>query len=303
MKIQTALLALLLGLSPLAFALQIPEPSDSDPRVGYVNYDPDEIVQITGVVGYQTTVLFSPDEQIEDLGAGFTNAWEIGALKNANGFFIKPKVENPNTNIGIVTNKRTYTFDMVMKGDAEQLKEDKKKKRNSSALPKYGERFFYMIKFRYPEDARKKQELTASTEGMEKKLETAGRKKLKNQEYWIQGPRELQPIAAWDDGRFTYLKFGPNTGFPTIFVPDAAGQESIVQQHVADDTIVIHRVVKKIILRRDGKAAAVTNEAFDSHGIENPTKTISNQVRRIVKDGTEDQQTVPDPAPKKKAGQ
>lgn len=295
-----ALLALLLaGLACPAFALQIPESSTSDPRVGYVDYDPDEVVQITGMIGYHTTVMFSPGEVIDDQGSGYEPAWEIGVLKNLNGFFIKPKVENPNTNISIVTNKRTYTFDMVMMGDAEQIKKARAKKRNSAEPPLFGERFFYMIKFRYPEDARKEQEATASAEGVDEKLKKAGRKALKNQEYWIQGPPELQPIAAWDNGRFTYLTFAPNTGFPAAYVLDTAGQESIVEQHVDDNTIVLHRVVKKILLRRDGKVAAVTNEAFDSYGVDTATKTVSDQVRRVLKDGTEDKQTFPDHEPKK----
>lgn len=284
------LFALLTGFLCPALALQIPEPSGSDPRVGYVDYDPDEIVQITGLAGYQTTVTFAPDEVIEDLGSGFSEAWEIGPLKRENGFFIKMRDPTPNTNLAIVTNKRTYMFDLVIKGDKVQAS---KGKTEQGALPKFGQKFYYFIKFRYPTDERQKADVGKETRGIDEKLSTANRREYKNQEYWIQGTKELQPLAAWDDGRFTYLKFAPNTGFPAVFILDASDQESIVDKHVDDDTIVVHRVVRKLILRRDGKAVAVFNEAFDSFGRENATKTVSKEVRRVLKNGEEAKQVTP----------
>lgn len=287
-----SLLAFLLMLHMHVDAVQIPIPSKGDSRVGYIDYDPDEVVQVIGKVGYQTTILFAKDEVIQDLGAGFPPGWEIGPLKQENGFFIKPADVDPNTNLSVVTNKRSYSFDLLL----ERVNEAKdKKKQKVEVDSNQAGKHFYFIKFRYPEEVAKKRDEGKEQARLVKSLETANRNKRRNEEYWIQGPEALQPIAAWDNGEFTFLKFGPNTGMPAVYGVDADGKEYLAQSHVDDDTLVVHEVARKIIIRRDGKVAAIYNEAYDNFGVENPTKTISPSVRRVVKNGKEDEQTYPIP--------
>ncbi len=273
-----------------ANAVQIPVPSGGDSRVGYIDYDPDEVIQVTGKIGYQTTVFFAKDEVIQDLGAGFPPGWEIGPLKEENGFVIKPADQDPNTNLVVVTNKRMYSFDLFLEPAKEN--KDKKRQKGDAGNGSSG-KHFYFIKFRYPVEMAKKHDEGKEQSRLATSLATANRGKRRNEEYWIQGPETLQPIAAWDNGEFTYLKFGPNTGMPAVYGVDASDKEYIAQSHIEDDTLVVHEVSKKIIIRRDGKAAAIFNEAYDSFGVENPTKTISTSVRRIVKNGKEDEQTYP----------
>ena len=285
-------LAVLLILHAHVHAVQIPVASKGDSRVGYIDYDPDEVVQIMGKVGYQTTVLFAKDEVIQDLGAGFPPGWEIGPLKQENGFFIKPADIDPNTNLSVVTNKRTYSFDLLLE-PASDAKDKKKQKGESDSGQ--ASKVFYYIKFRYPQDVAKKRDEGKEQARLATSLDTANRSKRRNEEYWIQGPETLQPIAAWDNGEFTFLKFGPNTGMPAVYGVNADGKEYMAQHHVEDDTLVVHEVARKIIIRRDGKVAAIFNEAYDTFGVENPTKTISPSVRRVVRNGKEDEQTYPIP--------
>lgn len=288
-----AVLLTLLLVAP-AQAVQIPVPTESDSRVRYVDYDPDNVVQIIAVPGRQTFVMFAAEEQIEDLGTGFSDAWEIGPLKRRNGFFIKPKLQDGDTNLTVVTSHRSYTFDLLMRKEQEIPASKLGAKNIQKKLP---ENFSYVIKFRYPEDEARGQTRGAERRGVDSLLATASRRKYKNLDYWIQGPKTLSPTAAWDDGLFTYLRFAPNTGIPAVYSIDADGKENLVNSHIENDALVIQQVAKKLILRRDGLVAAIFNESYDTYGVENESKTVSPKVKRTIRDGAPETDTQQPPEP------
>ncbi|OPY63622.1 MAG: Type IV secretion system protein virB9 precursor [Syntrophorhabdaceae bacterium PtaU1.Bin034] len=96
------------ALSTEAFALDIPVGSKNDSRVKHVTYKKDEVVRINAFVGLATQIVFSPEEQIKDYASGFSDAWEF--VNRGNILYLKPKLENADTNLHVVTDKRHYVL-------------------------------------------------------------------------------------------------------------------------------------------------------------------------------------------------
>ncbi|MBD4588067.1 TrbG/VirB9 family P-type conjugative transfer protein, partial [Xanthomonas citri pv. citri] len=62
----------------------------------------------------------------------------------------------------------------------------------------------------------------------------------------------IAPSMAYDDGRFTYLRFPNNRDFPTVFLVAGDKSESIVNANVdpsVPDILVVHRVAREMVLR------------------------------------------------------
>ena len=84
--------------------------------------------------GFQSQIEFAKGENIETITMGDSYAWNVTPLNNR--LFIKPLEFNVRTNMTIITNKRTYHFDLVAK------KSSKKGKINRDLV--------YVVKFQYP---------------------------------------------------------------------------------------------------------------------------------------------------------
>lgn len=80
----------------------------SNQLVKKVVYDQEQIVDVIGSYGYQSTIEFAPDEQIKLRTLGDAIAWQI--IPKGHRVFVKPLEINAATNMTIVTNKRTYLF-------------------------------------------------------------------------------------------------------------------------------------------------------------------------------------------------
>ena len=111
------LILLLLAASSFnsVFALDKPQSGREDKRVFYTDYKPDEIYPISAVNGLITTIIFEPGETVKNFGSGFSTAWEFAARENH--FFLKPKEKQGTTNLVVVTDRRTYLFDVKLTGN------------------------------------------------------------------------------------------------------------------------------------------------------------------------------------------
>ena len=105
-----------LAIAPLsAFALDRGEVSETDPRVRYYTYSPEEVYALKGYFGHVTTIFFREDEEVETISAGDAQAWDVTKARNNDFVFIKPILEPARrSNLTIVTNRRTYVFDLSM---------------------------------------------------------------------------------------------------------------------------------------------------------------------------------------------
>ena len=69
------------------------------------------------------------------------------------------------------------------------------------------------------------------------------------------GPTWLVPTTVYDDRRFTYIRMGdrtrfPSGNFPVVFARDSEdGDEFVVNSTVQDDTIVVHGTYPYLVIR------------------------------------------------------
>jgi type IV secretion system protein VirB9 len=84
-----------------------------DARLVDHRYNDREVVRIQGQLGVQASVAFAEDEHIENVAIGDSASWQITPNKRANLLFVKPLSPRARTNMTVVTDRRTYFFDLV----------------------------------------------------------------------------------------------------------------------------------------------------------------------------------------------
>lgn len=272
------LFAIALMAPALAWAELTPEPGTLDPRVRVVDYTPLNVVKLSTFYGVSTHVQFGAGETIRDIAVGDDQAWKI--VPRGNHLFIKPQATKADTNITVVTDKRTYQFSLVV--TPRQLKD---------ATAWRDPNLIYSLSFRYPEEEAAKLAAKSKSDALKarlgevtSKLAGAG-KEGQNFDYWVAGSKEVSPTAARDDGRFIYLVFNNNRDMPAIYSVDDEGNEALINTNVVDgNTIVVQRLVRQLRLRKGNAVACVVNKAFDlDGGADNTSGTVAPDVERVLK--------------------
>lgn len=285
-------LILLAALVPaLCMAEQSAPPGKFDPRVRTIAYNPQDLVVVTTYYGVSTPIRFANDEVIEkdSLDAGDRPAWSIKVSARGNILFVRPVKPMAETNMTVVTNKRVYLFLFKVLGDQDPTK---KKGPSGSFGPTYdmetarSKDVTLSLTFTYPEDGRKS-EGDRAADALRTQMANA-RERATNTDYWVAGDDDIAPVDARDDGRFIYLTFAPNQGIPSIYSVDATGKEALLNPAMDGRTVIIDRLVRRLVLRKgDGKGALVAcvmNRGFDRKGgPDNTSGTIAPDVVRVIK--------------------
>ncbi|WP_340644177.1 TrbG/VirB9 family P-type conjugative transfer protein [Phenylobacterium sp.] len=267
------LVVILMLNAPAALAAQTPTPGAADPRVSYVDYDPWQVVKLSGALRTALQVQFAPDETIANVAVGDSSGWEVAA--DGASLFLKPKAPGDPTNLIVTTRKgaemRHYAFALTAAPQA----------RPSSP---------FVIVFRYPEDERA--HLAASLAAQVRRsqarlidleLENAVLEGTRNLTYQAQGASSLQPSEVSDNGRFTVLRFAANQALPAIYQVDARGTESLASFDVRGEFVVLHAVAPQWRLRRGREVLCLYNEAFEPYGVATGTGTATSRVERVEK--------------------
>lgn len=238
-------------LASLALILAAPLAAQ-DNRLQTLVYDENAVVTIEGKVKVQTTIKFAPDEMIENVAIGDSAAWQVQPNKAQTILFVKPLEPAARTNMTVVTDKRTYLFDLVASP------------RNSA---------LYVLQFRYPEleKAAEEARLAAAAEAEAQALRaaaapdpadpaTAAADPAKFNFSWATaGTAELLPARAYDDGDAVFLTWPTGTPIPAILITNAEGDEGPVNYTTRGDTVVVEGVPPQIILRSGRDTATLTN--------------------------------------------
>jgi type IV secretion system protein VirB9 len=220
------LLAACLASGP-ASASVTPHPGTGDPHIQSVAYDPDQVVALQIAVNYALSVEFSPDEQIENVAVGNSAAWQVTADKSANRLFIKPTGGVSDTNLIVVTETRTYSFELHAAPAA------------NSMLP-------FLVRFTYP--TAPQAPLLPST----KPRETAS--------YRLTGARDLRPAAMSDDGQATTITWSANAPVPAIFLLEQDGKEALANGGMRDGRYVVDGIAQRFVFRANGQVAYATRQ-------------------------------------------
>lgn len=202
-NLRVVLLSALLAASLAApvLAAGTPTGGSRDIRIRNAVYDPDQVFIIETDLRFSTTIHFGRGERFEAVIAGDTEGFEITPITDlGNVISIKPHVSRAVTNMTVITNRRTYSFEL----------------REGHIKGATGR--FYEVRFTYPDDTRR-----ASSSGAAKGFEPP-----KNHAYQIAGQGDFQPSSVYDDGRYTYFHFPEGLRQPAIFKADAQGRERTV---------------------------------------------------------------------------
>ena len=228
-----------LALVSVAHAGVVPAPGSGDPRNRVVEYDPAQVVELRGVLGYQMLIQFAPDEKIENVAIGDSLGWQVTPNRAANLLFVKPMSKGPGTNMTVVTDLRRYEFALSV---------------TRHAAPKS---IIYTLSFKYPPPPK-----TAETE----KKEIHAPPKVANSAYSYDGSKKLVPSRIFDDGHATYFQFPKGRDYPAIFAVDADKGEAVVNSHMRDGYVVVDRVARGFVLRQGGEVTHIYNDGFTEAG-------------------------------------
>ncbi|QVM85482.1 TrbG/VirB9 family P-type conjugative transfer protein [Novosphingobium decolorationis] len=251
--LRTTFSRLMLG-SVLAAGL-LSAPVRADDRLVEHAYRADEVVTIPGRTTVQATIAFGRNEAIENVAVGDSSQWQITPNKRADLLFVKPLETSARTNMTVVTNKRTYFFDLVAGARAKPL---------------------YMLRFTYadeeepvddtplarPSEAERLAHLDPAERAVAEgdPLAMPAEVAALNFAWERKGAAKLQPVRVYDDGQATYLVWPEQTpNLPAILVENEKGDEGPVNYAVRGPTIVVSDVPDRIILRRGKDVAELLN--------------------------------------------
>ncbi|WP_179403773.1 TrbG/VirB9 family P-type conjugative transfer protein [Burkholderia guangdongensis] len=252
----------------LAHAFDLPGWND-DSRVRHVIYHGDEVVRVEAQRGFATHIALDPHERIQVVAPGDRDGWQVVANRGDHDVYLKPQLAAHDSNLEIRTDRRSYSFDLVV-------------------LPlkaKFGNhRVMYRVTFVYPDELAKQAQGDSDAALVAKRL--AQPPGVRNARYSMQvmpNSDDITPTAAWDDGRFTYLRIPNNRRMPAIFRVADNGTESVVDKHIEGDTIVVHEVAKRFVLRLSNEVVGIWNDAYDMDGVPPRDGTTVNGVKRVLR--------------------
>jgi len=116
-------------------------------------------------------------------------------------------------------------------------------------------------------------------------LEQSAALRPRNFDYWYCGSSAVKPIATWDDGVHTRLRFGAKSEQPAIFVQNDDGTESLLNFSMDSGDVIVHRVVRKLIVRRGRLTGCIVNKGFTGVGERLQSGTVSPAVERATEGG------------------
>ncbi|CAN7736848.1 P-type conjugative transfer protein VirB9 [Rhizobium leguminosarum] len=276
---QRLLIALFLAasLSSTALALETPRSASQDSRIRFVDYQPYNITKIVGTLRSSVQIEFAAEEEIAHVALGNSVAWEVAPAGNI--LFLKPRENQPVTNISVVTTRRdgstrSYQMELTVRDGTVEA----------------GQNTYFYVKYRYPTDEAERRRMDAAARAQAAQAGEADKVLAlheaygpRNWRYSAQGSAALEPQAVYDNGKVTTFAFVGNQEMPAISMENSDGSESLVPKSVDGNLVMVHAISRKFILRRGGDVLCVFNEAYDRMGINPDTNTTSPSVERTVK--------------------
>lgn len=241
-----------------ALALQAPRPIATDSRIRTVRYSTNEVYQFIGHYGFESAIQFAEDEKVLTISVGDSVAWLINPAGNR--IFLKPVEQNALTNMTVITDKRSYLFEL----HAEETKDVRDKN------------MMFEMRFIYPQS----DNATIDVSRFEPMPDIERDAAKYNFRYTIRGSTIIEPIRIFDDGEFTYFEFrDQNAEIPAFFRVDSVNNEELINFRKRGNYIVVERVASRFTLRRGAEILCVYNENMPVTPIPDPETSFSKRVR------------------------
>lgn len=209
-------------------------------------YSPDAIYQVRTGLGITTQIELSPHEEILDYSTGFSSGWDL--TRRGNVFYLRPKNVDVDTNMMVRTASHSYIFELkVVATDWRAL--DQAKRAGVQ----------YKVRFVYPNGTEFAAAAAVVDEPLNELHTGIHPERSYNFDYDFSAPRKspkwLVPATVYDDSRFTYVRMGDVTEFPTGNFPAVFGRERehgedfMVNTTVEGNTIIVHGTYPYLVIR------------------------------------------------------
>lgn len=258
-------------------------PITTDSRIRTLVYNPNEVYELKFFYNYQSFIEFSTDEEIEMISIGEAFAWRLTPAGKR--LFIRPLEIAAHTNMTIITNKRTYHFDI----------------RSDEYSGKADEDLVYTIRFFYPQIGQplpippqlavpnvaprvptiatpkiaKIDELIRTPtpqarvdEPLPSAIERNPESAELNFDYRVAGKSDdIMPLKVYDDGMETHFQFAnDNLVIPSINIVDNGGAEIPLTYVVRDRYVVVPTTARQFSLRLADGLLCIFNNRIINQG-------------------------------------
>lgn len=224
-------------------------------RIVRYTYSPDVIFRILTTPTQHTHIELGEDEGLKEQPVtGDTVQWRVsGGPRN---LYVKPLRDGLETSMTVVTNRRTYQFQLISSKNASNI--------------------YQKVSFDFPDkeaEIRLVQDIqTAATTNEEKRLSqqiitpNIDPSSL-NFSYEVTGEATFKPVAVYDDGKFTYLRMPVTQDAPAIFLIDETGNPSLINYKTLDGLIRVERIANHLLMKLGPSEIRISRKKQDS-----PTK-------------------------------
>lgn len=242
-----------------ASAELIATPLRGDTRLVEFQFDPDNTFLVLSKPRAVTHLQFAPDEQIMSVAAGDTSNWEITPTKNRKNLFLKPKFEELETSLTVLTDKRPYQFVLKSTSDGKKWYQRVSWVYSSQVVLE-----FDPAAASEAEDAASKGTVTNQAPSASA---TSGRPEgpaginpeAMRFSYRIEGDAKFRPEIVFDDGRFTYFRMPADLQEqPALFAVIEGTEFSLVNYTVNGNFIVAQRLLDTAVLKLGKPEVRVT---------------------------------------------
>lgn len=200
----------------------------SDPRFRTFAYVPDGIYQLDVQAGFHVSIVFAAGEQIQTVAMGNDAGWQVQPSGRGDMLFITAGNAAQPTNMTVITDIRTYIFDIAM---------------GQAGAP-------WMVEFEYPPLE------MAADEPFDAAEYALGR-------YRLRGDEEVHPVEIGDNGHKTVIRWREGLPLPAVFADDGTGEEMVVDSQMRDGRVFIDRVYSELIFRLGDHRATARRVVLD----------------------------------------
>jgi len=216
-----------------------PAPGPGDPRIRELLYDPNQVIDIKGYLGFEMAIEFDPEERIETVSIGDSLSWQVTPNRKATLLFLKPMAVGGTTSMTVATSKRLYSFLLTA---AEVSRR--------APPPMLRLRLLYPAP---PEPANQAPPLSPPAPPAPEQL---------NFRYAFKGAKAIHPVRVFDDGVSTYFEFVSDKDTPAVFVIGSDGKEEMASTRIAGRFTVADIRAERFVLRYGKAKVDVLNSGW-----------------------------------------
>lgn len=261
-KIRPLMVAAALAVSGAAFfpvlasAELVATPLRGDTRLVEFQFDADNTFLVLTKPRAVTHLQFAADEQVMSVAAGDTANWEITPTKNRKNLFVKPRYEDSETSLTVLTDKRPYQFVLKSTGDGRKwyqrvswvYSKDVLLELDPSVAVEQGADPTPVVEAPSPKRPASRGEMP---EGL--------KPEAMRFDYAIEGDARFRPEMVFDDGKFTYFRMPADLQEqPALFAVIEGTEYSLVNYTVSGNYIVAQRLLDAAVLKLGKPEVRVT---------------------------------------------